>query len=62
MVEKCFIIWSLLGYYVNESKSCLIVEQEYIQTATETFRGYNIKITTDGHCHLGAVVGSNKNK
>ena len=51
-----------LGYYVNESKSLLIMKKEYIQIANETFRDYNIKITTDGHCHLGAVVGSSENK
>ena len=51
-----------LGYYINESKSWLIIKEEYIQIAKETFRDYNIKITTDGHRHLGAVVGSNENK
>ena len=51
-----------LGYYINESKSWLIIKEEYIQRAKETFRDYNIKITTDGHRHLGAVVGSNENK
>ena len=48
-----------LGYYVNESKSWLIVKKECIQIANETFRYNNIKITTNGHRHLGAVVGSN---
>ena len=51
-----------LGYYVNESKSWLIINEEYIQIARETFRDYNIKITTNRHRHLGAVVGSNENK
>ena len=36
-----------LGYYVYESKSWLIMKEEYIQIAKETFRDYNIKLTTD---------------
>ena len=32
------------------------------EMANETFQDYNIKITTDGHRHRGAVVGSNENK
>ena len=48
-----------LRYYVNKSKSWLIIKDEYIQIKKETFQDYNIKITTDGHGHLGAVVGSN---
>ena len=51
-----------LGYYVNESKPWLIIKEEYTQIAKETFRYDNIKITTDGHRHLGFVVGSNENK
>ena len=51
-----------LGYYINESKSWLIMKEEYIQIAKETFRDYNRKITTDGHRPLGVVVGSNKSK
>ena len=49
-------------YYINESKSWLIMTEGYIQIANETFRDYNIKVTTDGHRHLGAVVGSNENR
>ena len=62
MIEKCFAFLSYLGYYVNELKSWLIVKEEYIEIANETCREYNIKITTDGHHHLDAVVGSNENK
>ena len=51
-----------LGYYVNVSKSWLTVKEEYIEIANETFQDYNIKITTDGHRHRGAAVGSNENK
>ena len=38
------------------------MKEEYTEIANETFRDYNIKITTHGHRHLGAVVGSNENK
>ena len=51
-----------LGYYVNKSKSWLIMKEEYIEIANETFQDCNIKITTDGHRHLVAVIGSNENK
>ena len=51
-----------LGYYVNESKSWLIMKKEYMQIANETFRDFNIKIITYGHRHLAPVVGSNENK
>ena len=53
-----------LGYYINESKSWLIMKEEYIQIAKETFRlrDCNIKTTTDGHRHLGFCVCSNENK
>ena len=51
---------SYLGYYVNESKSWLIIKEEYIEIANETFRDYNIKITSDGHRHLGAGCGSSE--
>ena len=51
-----------LGYYVNESKSWLIMKEDYIEIANKAFHDYNIKITTDGHRHLSAVVGSNENK
>ena len=53
-----------LSYYINESKLWLIMKEEYIQIAKESFRlrDYNIKTTTDGHRHLGFCVGSNENK
>ena len=51
---------SYLGYYVNESKSWLIIKEEYIEIANETFRDYNIKITSDGHRNLVADFGSSE--
>ena len=36
--------------------------EEYIEIVNETFRDYNIKMTTTGHRHLGAVIGLIENK
>ena len=38
------------------------MKEGYIEIVNETFQDYNMKITTDGHRHRGAVVGSNENK
>ena len=38
------------------------MKEEYIEIATKTLQDYNIKITTNGHSHLGPVVGSNEDK
>ena len=38
------------------------MKEECIVLVNKTFQDYNTKITTDGHHHLGAVVGSNENK
>ena len=38
------------------------MKEEYIEIANETLQDYNIKITTNGHRHPGAAVGSNQNK
>ena len=51
-----------LGHYVKGSKSWLIMNEGYTEIENETFQDYNTRITTDGHRHLGAIVGSNKNK
>ena len=47
---------------VNELESRLIMTEEYIEIANETFQDYNIKITIDGRQQLGAAIGSNENK
>jgi hypothetical protein len=51
-----------LGYYVNEKKSWLIVKEQYLENAKHLFSTSKIKITIDGNRHLGAVVGTEKNK
>ena len=47
------------GYYVNASKSCLILKsQELASKAAEIFEGSNISIRHTGHRHLGAPLGN----
>ena len=46
------------GYFPNGSKTYLIVKPEYEEQAHTLFTGSDIKVTTRGHRHLGAVVGS----
>ena len=50
------------GYYVNGSKSWLIVKSpELAEIAKEVF-GDSVNITTEGKRHLGAVIGSENYK
>ena len=50
---------SKYGYFVNESKSWLILKDPgLLQFAKELFAGTGIKITTEGKRHLGAAIGS----
>ena len=46
------------GYFPNSSKTYLIVKPQFEEQAKSIFAGSDIKVTTDGHRHLGAVVGS----
>ena len=63
-VESLKKWWSLLedgkkfGYNVNAKKSHLIVKEQYKDKAKEIFEDANIKISTEGHRHLGSVVGT----
>ena len=47
-----------LAYFSNAKKCWLIIKQEREQAATEVFRDTAINVTTEGHKHLGAAVGS----
>jgi hypothetical protein len=48
-----------LGYFVNESKSWLILKNpEDLASAQDIFENSSIKITTTGKRHLGAALGS----
>ena len=50
------------GYYVNGSKSWLIVKNAEKMEEAEKVFGAKVKITTDGKRHLGAVIGSSEYK
>ena len=59
----CIVVLNCIPYMlVNELESRLIMTEEYIEIANETFQDYNIKITIDGRQQLGAAIGSNENK
>ena len=48
-----------LGYYVNESKSWLIIKDKTkLETAKQIFGDSNIKFTCEGKRHLGAAIGT----
>ena len=46
------------GYFPERSKSWLVVKEKEVQKGQSVFRDTNIKITTEGQQHLGAVIGS----
>ena len=47
-----------IGYYVNQRKSWLIVKEQYLEEAKTIFSDCNIEITSEGHSHLGAIIGN----
>ena len=48
-----------IGYYVNESKSWLILKDpNRLNEAKQLFRDTTLKFTTEGKRHLGAALGS----
>ena len=65
-LEKLKLWWDLViqegvkyGYFVNQSKSWLILKNhDQLEAAEEIFEGSHIKITTAGKRHLGAAIGS----
>ena len=46
------------GYYVNVSKSWLVVKQDHLVSAQQIFGGTGIWITSAGRPYLGAALGS----
>ena len=48
----------LYGYFPKPSKSYLVIKEQYLENAIETFRGSVVKITTEGKKHLGATIRS----
>ena len=47
-------------YYVNTTKSWLIVKEEFEDTAKELFRDSEINITTSGRPYLGSPIGTSE--
>ena len=56
------ILGPKFGYYPEASKSWLIVKEKAKQRAFTVFKETTINIKTEGQRHLGAVIGSSKNK
>ena len=48
------------GYHPQPVKSFLIVKEQYAQKARDLFKDTDIKVTSAGKGHLGAVIGSQK--
>ena len=46
------------GYFINGSKSTLLVKPQFAKTTEEVFHGTNIAIMQDGCRHLGAGLGT----
>ena len=47
------------GYYVNQSKSWIILKNETLKIKADEIFANTINTTSDGKRHLGAVIGSN---
>ena len=57
--DKVILEGMKLGYFVNQSKSWLILKNpDELATAQSIFENSQIKITTSGKRHLGAALGS----
>ena len=46
------------GYHVNASKTWLVVKKEFFSHAEKIFADTKVKITSEGHPHLGAPLGT----
>ena len=46
-----------MGYFPNAKKCWLIIKPEREQAASEVFGDTAIYVTTEGHKHLGSVLG-----
>ena len=50
------------GSFPNAKKCWIIVKPEKEESARELFQSTVINVTTKGHKHLGAVIGSQENQ
>ena len=46
------------GYFVNPAKTCLVVKEEHLQLALNTFASSGIQISSEGARYLGAPLGT----
>ena len=46
------------GYFVNPSKTWLVIKDRYYEEASRSFAGSGINISTKGRPYLGAAIGS----
>ena len=46
------------GYLVNGEKSWPILKSQELTDEVQTIFGEEVNITTNGKCHVGAVIGS----
>ena len=56
--EKLLKLGPAFGYFVNPSKSVLIVKDDLIDEARKVFKGSNIQLTSSGGKYLGSSIGS----
>ena len=48
------------GYFPKASKSCLVVKEDKLGLARNTFNDSNVNITIEGKRHFGVVIGINE--
>ena len=46
------------GYFPNATKTWLVVKEEKLEEAQNTFQGTNVAITSEGRKLLGAAIGT----
>ena len=56
--DSLLVLGTRCGYFLNGTKSWLVVKEDAVVTAREVFNGSDIHITTEGHHYLGGVIGS----
>ena len=64
-VERLRSYWQLLqqvsrlyDYFPKPSEYYLVIKEQYLENALETFRGSEVKIITEEKKYLGAAIGS----
>ena len=48
------------GYFINPSKSVLVVKRDKLEATETIFAGTGVSITTDGCRHLGPAIGTDQ--